>query len=63
MSLLPPSLGGGGGFVSCVGTQCVTHCTPVQSVQTVTNTQVFKLLIKISLLAPIIAMASLNNST
>ena len=63
MSLLPPSFGGGSGFVSCVGTRHVTHYTPEQSVHSVINTQlqnmkVFKLLVKVFFLATVITTAT-----
>ena len=65
MCLLPPSFGGSGGFVSRVGTQRVTHCTPVQRVQSVIDTQlqtmkVFKLLVKIFFLETVITTATMS---
>ena len=65
MSLLPPSLGGGSGFVS--HSICkITHSAPVQSVidTRIQTMKVFRLLIKLFFLATIMPMAPfLNNNT
>ena len=63
--LLPPSFVGGGGFISSFDTQRVTHCTPVQSIHNVINTQlqnmkVFKVLVKIYLLATVITKVTMS---